>query len=204
MKRHTLLLLTLVATLSVAACGASTAVADTLSDAEANELANALMATTFGSVTGTNAPAATAPAAASVSGSTQVDLTVSCPGGGGIAVHATLAYDVDSQTNAGTVDYSMTQAHAGCVVTSDGGVTFTLDGAPNVSVDLLAESDGLGSSSFFGSLDGAVDWSTDGRHGRCSISVEFSGSQNTELQTGEFSLSGSVCQVSIQTAGSIT
>ncbi len=205
MHRYDLRILPMMAVVAFAACGDSTDVVNQLSDTEARELAGAVMLATVDGTPDAQAPAPAGPAATPVSYSTEVDATGDCAEGGTLDVHAAVTITGDTESDAGTITYSMTQAHHGCVVTSPNGVVFTLDGAPSVDVDLSAESDGAGSVTYSGSMVGAVDWETEGRHGTCAIGLEFSGSldASAEQPVGQFSLGGTVCQVSVQESAQV-
>jgi len=200
MHRYNLRILTMIAAVAFAACGDSTDVVNQLSDAEARELAGAVMLATVDGTPDAAVPATAGPAATPVSYSEEVDVTGNCQEGGTLGVHAAVTITGDTESDAGTISYSMTQTHHACVATSPNGIVFTLDGAPSVDVDLSAATDGAGSVTYSGTMQGAVDWATDGRHGTCSIAIEFSGSLDTtaEQPVGQFSLAGNVCRVSVQ------
>lgn len=189
---------TLAMLVAVAACGDSaTEVVGDLSQAEAEALAEVVGATVFASTS--EVPwAQGAPARTPVSGSETVSATVPCELGGTVDVHGSLEYSGDTET---VIDatFGLTQVHDGCVAESQDGIRFTLDGAPNVSAD-MSLSVSQNDVSLEGMYGGAVDWSTDGRDGTCSLDVTLSVDMSNTSESGSASMAGTVCGVSFQRA----
>lgn len=190
-------LTTLVAAAGFAACGGSTdLVTDELSEVEAQEFASALMLATFNSAQSIPQQPQLAPGgpqAAPYGYSFDFEGDVECPLGGSVAVTASLEVDGDTETEAGTVDYTITQVHGGCVVSSEEGEhVFTLWGAPNLVLDFLVASNGAGVIEWSGSVLGNVEWVTEGRQGTCAVALEFGGRQEGEASLAA-EVAGSVC-----------
>lgn len=181
---------------ATAACGDSaTEVVGDLSQAEAEALAEVVGATVFSSTSAVPG-AQGAPARTPISGSESVSATVPCELGGTVAVDGSLEYsgDTDTEVNA---TFGVTQVHNGCVAESQDGIRFTLDGAPDVTanVSLSVSESAL---SLEGTYGGAVDWSTDGREGTCSLDVTLSVDMSGTAESGSASMSGTVCGVTFQ------
>ena len=198
-------LFTLLAMVGLAACGESTDVLGDLTEGEASELAAAVFMTVLASAEEApdGPPPAAGPQAAPYTYTRDAEFAVECGLGGSVDVSASLDVEGDTQSEAGRIEYTMTQVHHGCRVASRNDVVFTLDGAPGLTVELVAENDGQGNAAFVGSLVGELAWETEGRGGRCEIALEFSGAINETAQTAEFGVAGSVCRASIQAGGSV-
>jgi hypothetical protein len=191
--------------LSLAACGDSaTDVVGNLTEAEAEALAEVVAGTVVSTweTGGASATAARSPALATFN--QQVSLDAPCEFGGTVAING----EIDIVTNDETeelesLEYTVTQAHAGCVAESQDGIRFTLDGAPNVTANLvvLAEGDAVAMN---GSYSGAVDWATDGKAGTCTLSVEFSLDLNVVAETGSATMAGTVCGMSFSNSVSVS
>lgn len=196
----------LLAAALLTACGDSTSLVGELTEAEAGDLAAALFTTAFlgaSAAPSGPSPAPAGPQAAPYMFTRQAQFTVQCAHGGSVDVEASLEGEGDTETGAGRIDYSMTQVHRECQVTTERGVVFTLDGAPDVTAELVAENDGQGNLSLSGSVEGRIEWATDRRGGVCEIVITFTGTVNDAEQTAEFGVSGVVCRVSIQQSGAI-
>jgi hypothetical protein len=190
--------LALVASVAFAACGDSTdVVMDELSEAEAQELAEALLMTTFGNTGDVPQPATAGPQTAPFQSSLEVDGEFPCPLGGAVAYDASLEISGDTESEAGTLSYEMTQVHEACVVASESEQQFTLNGSPGLTVEFLVDNDGQGVVEWSGSVQGAVAWAADDRSGTCTASFEFSGHQ-AGADSASGSMAGTLCGHSIQ------
>lgn len=191
--------------LTTAACGDSvTEVVGDLTQAEAEALAEVVAGTVLSTWEGEGAAATAARGPSLATYNQQLSLEAPCEFGGSVAIDG----EIDVVTNDETeelesLEYTVTQAHSGCVAESGDGVRFTLDGAPNVTANLLvlAEGDLI---SMDGSYSGAVDWSTDGKEGTCTLSVEFSMDLNVAAETGSATMSGTVCGMSFSNSVDVT
>ncbi len=197
----------LLATIGLGGCGESTTViAGELDEAQAQQLAGVVMAATFGS-TGSipqQQPALgpDGPQAVAFTFATEIDTSVQCAGGGVVDIAASLEVAGDTQSDAGSVEYSMTQIHDACIVTSDAGTTFTLWGNPSMNVAFTVENDGEGVVEWAGSVQGTIDWETDGFEGSCAVQMEFAGREEADV-SAEAELMGSVCGFDIDQSISI-
>jgi hypothetical protein len=185
---------------AVAACGDSaTEVVGDLSQAEAEALAEVVGATVFSSSTSEMPGTQTAaPGRAPIEGSESISATVPCELGGTVAVDGNLEYSGDTETHVDAT-FAITQVHDGCVAESQDGIRFTLDGAPNVAAN-MSMSVSENELSLEGSFGGAVDWSTDGREGTCSLDVTLFLDMSGTAESGSVSMSGTVCGVSFEKA----
>jgi hypothetical protein len=200
MNRNFVRIVALVASVGFAACGDSTdVVIGELTEAEAQDLAGVVLFARFSS-TG-NIPTQPAlspdgPQAIPFSFASEFEGVVQCDLGGSVNVAASFEASGDTDSEAGHVEYSMTQVHDACVVMSENDRTFTLWGNPSMNVAFSVDNDGQGVVEWGGSVQGIIDWETDGREGSCSVQLEFAG--RTELDvSATASMNGTVCGFSI-------
>ena len=191
--------LALLGVVATAACGDDPTGATTLTEVEAQQLASAVLATAF-SVFGTaqaGAPLqANGPALVPYESSYSWEGTVNCPGGGSVTAEATVTSSGDYETGESLVEMAFTQVHTDCVVQS-GAQPFTFDGSPSVVVEITYETDGQGSASFSGGIDGGLGYAYDGNTGTCTIDYNYTGTMDLEAGSSSYSLTGSVCGVSM-------
>jgi len=189
----TFLTLSTVAFTACSDSGGSTG--DALEQAEASAIFAQLFAMGFGAVD-------QAPSAWMASGGPQqapfsetISATASCPAGGSVSISGSVSGDIDESTGNGTVTLSMTESISGCKISHDG-VTFTVDGDPNIAIDSDVTVSGGGEtlSGMFEMSGGFTYTASDGRAGGCGIDV------SVNLST--YSASGSVCGQSVTGTGS--
>jgi hypothetical protein len=188
----------LLGVLAVASCGADdpAGVTADLSDVEAQELAGVIFSLGFLNSLTLGPQAVEGPARVIEAYTETVQTTAACPSGGAVDLDATLNVTFDTETGASSVGYSIIQTHNACVGQGDQGTTFTLNGNPNITFDLLADTDVQSESTFWsGGINGSIAWETSGRSGTCSANLEYSGSSASQAVT--FSLSGTICGASI-------
>jgi len=188
----------LLAVFTVTSCGDNdpAGVTGDLSDVEAQELAGVIFSLGFlNSLTLAPQPVE-GPARVIETYTETFQITAACPSGGAVDLDATLDFTIDTETGASSVDYSIIQTHNACVAGGDQGTTFTLDGNPNITFDLLADTDvQSGSTSWSGGINGSITWETSGRSGTCLTNLEYSGSSASQSAT--FSMSGTICGAAI-------
>lgn len=186
-------ILALAGMLAAAACGDDGVSPGNLTEEEAQELATAIFSQSlFDALTlDYQQPAQTQGGPQLASYSATVESMGDCPLGGTVAIEAVVDVETDDQTGAGTIDFSVDLVHAACVVQGDMGTQFSITGNPDLAFDFLMSTDAEENAEFSGSVSGALDWSTEGKDGTCSIGYEFSGSSS---QNGfSFQTSGNVC-----------
>ena len=190
--------LALVAVVAVGACGDDDPVSSTtLSEAEAQELAGAIFTQSFFQAMTLDAglPAQSVDGPQTVTFNETVQATADCPLGGQLSLDGNALGDVDDQTGAGTIAYTMTLVHSGCVVQGDQGTQFTLTGNPSLVFSFDVTTDGGDNSSFSGGFDGAVGFSTSDADGSCGMDYGFAGETST---TGfSFSTTGTICGIDV-------
>jgi hypothetical protein len=196
----------LIAILAGTACGDSIGAIGDLTETEATELAAAVFTTAFMSAAG--APEGPDPVAgpqmAPFAFTREVDFVTDCAIDGIVDVSAVLDVEGDTQSEAGRIEYELTLEHQGCTVASPNDIVFTLDGAPDVSVYILAENDGQGNIALEASLEGRVDWSAQGHDGgTCDMDFVVSGAVSESAQTIEFVAEGVICRFSINTSATV-
>jgi len=196
-------MMALVAPVAFAACGGTDLVMGELDEAEAQDLAAAMMFAAFEGTGDVPQPAAASgPQAVPFQFASQFEGDVPCRLGGTVGVAAQLEVVGDTESQAGSVEYQMTHIHDACVVQSESHGLFTLWGNPNMSVALSVANNGQGVVEWGGSVQGAFDWVNDGREGGCEVALEFGGRQEGEgAVAGE--LAGMVCGFQISRLFSI-
>lgn len=180
---------------SLAACGESTVEPDELTEAEAMDMAGAVLFATFST---TQTPPQQEGGFAAVEYEYMADLetTVACPLGGEVALSADVEVVGDSEAETFSVDYEMTQTHNSCVVQSEEGREFTLTGDPDLEFNFVVEADGAeGTIDWGGDVDGTINWSTDDKEGSCAVAFEFGGGIAEEATAISGSMGGTVCGV---------
>lgn len=197
MKKNTVRLFSLLAALAVAGCGDATGVTGDLTEAEAADLANLIFQLGFlNSQTLGTPQAVDGPARVIETFTETVQTTASCPQGGTVGLDATLDFAYDSDTGDSSVDYSITQTHTDCAGQGPQGHSFTLNGNPNVTFGLTADTNVQSTSTTWsGGMNGGLSWESDGGSGSCTVALEYSGS--SAGQSASFSMSGTVCGHSI-------
>jgi hypothetical protein len=185
--------MTLLAALSVAACGETDLVMDELTEAEASDLAGTILLATFDATDGgAPTPAPGGPALAPFDYSADLEVELDCPLGGTVSVSAEVTVAGDTETNAATAEYAMTQVHDACGVLSEEERHFVLSGTPGLTLELVVARDGQGVTEWEGSVIGAVEWVNDEREGTCEVALEFS-ARREFLVSFEAELSGVAC-----------
>ena len=190
--------LALAAAWPLAACDGGMDLDGELSETEAAALAEVLFQNTWDN---TESPQASASGPATVPQTFTQGISITgapCPLGGTVDVDGSVAITTDTETTVMSLDMSQTLVHHDCRATAEtSGQEFTLNGSPNMTTLLSMETDG---ADFLidGSMVGSVQWETEGRAGICTVSVELVGSGSNLENTGSFSMSGTVCGVSIE------
>lgn len=181
------------------ACGDSTDVGVDLTEQEATALAGAVLQSAV--LASNNVPGGPAPVggpqAAPVAFDGEVSFTAACPLGGSVAVDGSVDFQGDNETGQGRLELAVSHEHNGCVVESDGGLVFTLDGSPRVTLGLVLENDGLGQLVWTGSLAGVIDWANEGREGTCAIDLDFAGAASDVEDSIAFGVEGTVCRTAV-------
>lgn len=198
MKRSMFAVIT-AASVGLAACGedATSPENTNLTQAEAEALATILLTQSYENTQGAE-PVAGGPQAGPVNLETTVDFSAPCPLGGSVAVSADITIIGDSELEGGTIDYTMTQTHQSCVAQDEtSGMTFTLNGNPNMTTEVTFENDGLGNLAIDGTVQGNIAWSKEDKSGTCAITLSFTGSGNQTSGVGSSTASGTVCGVSV-------
>lgn len=197
MNSKSVRVLTLLALTSVAACGETTLEPGELSEAEAMDMAGAVLFAAFSSTMAP--PEQSGPSAAEYEYMANMDRTVDCPLGGDVAITADVEVSGESESQTARVAYSMTQTHNSCVVQSEGGRQFTLSGNPDLEFNIVVEADHQeGFIDWAGDVDGSIDWSTDGKEGSCVVAFEFGGGLEGQATSIGGSMGGTVCGVQFQ------
>ena len=199
--------MTLLATFALVACGESTGLVGDLTEDEAGELAAVVFTTAFASAAEapTDAPATVdGPQMAPYAFTRSVDFLTQCALDGVVDVSAFLDVEGDTESEAGRVEYTLTLDHQGCTAASPNEVVFTVDGAPNVTVHLVAENDGEGNIAVVGSLEGSLEWAAEGRQGGvCEMDLQLSAAISESAQTMAFEVDGVICRFSVSASASL-
>lgn len=198
MRARTLFVV-LLAVVTTAACDEATGTLDGLTETEVQELADGMIATSFGA-TGEVAQADLAStdglvlqlAGDTVTSTTEFVTTRTCVRGGQVVLEGTRERVWDRDTRTGSSDLALTKTHEDCArPLRDRDVTITVNGAPNIAVEVHhawadGERDGLQTMS----MNGTIDWATDDdRSGTCTIDVDVTFDPDARTRT----VSGTVC-----------
>ena len=160
--------LILSAGLAAASCGSSTTEPeDTLTESEALALIEVAMGQALqlsdDALGGDDGPAIPGP----------LLFNLPCTMGGTVGLNAQVRPVGDPSGETGGVGISVALTHSGCVERHETtGITFTLDGAPDLDVDIELSVSPQFIFQVSGTVDGSVRWATDdGRSGTCAIDV---------------------------------
>ena len=104
-----------------------------------------------------------------------MQLTVPCTMGGTVRVSAQFSPVGDPNDDGAGVRTAVTLVHSGCIERHEtSGITFTLDGAPEVEMTIELSISTEFVFGISGTVDGTVRWATDdGRRGSCALDVEL-------------------------------
>jgi len=199
-------LFALMATIAFAACGESTGLVGDLTEEEAGELAAVVFTTAF--MSAAEAPQGPAPVGGPLQApfaySHDVEYVAECALDGVVGVSASLDVEGDTQSDAGRIEYLLTLVHQGCSAASPNEVVFTVDGAPDMTVHLVAENDGQGHTTVVGSLAGRVEWSAEGHDGGvCEMDLSLTGSIDETAGTVQFDVSGVICRFTVDASTTV-
>ncbi len=184
-----------------AACGGDptgTNSGDELADDEIQALFNELAASF--AVIDAGAPALSlwagapyaAPQAAPVPLNASFSQSVGCESGT-ISIDGSVDGQIDDETFEGSMSMDFTWDFHSCAITTSGGTTITVDGAPQID---FAGDFTFGQTEFSASgteTGGFSFTASDGRAGSCAIDLSFESSVNTGTNTVSNSVSGTVC-----------
>ena len=131
-----------------------------------------------------------------------ITLTAGCTAGGSVLMEARVTGEGNPAVQTGQVHYTMVQTHSDCVVEvpGTGGAQLVLNSAPYLSVEAHATNDGAGDAQLYGTLSGSIAWEAAAKAGICPVELVFSGSGASIDEIAEVSLSGSVCELTIDTS----
>jgi hypothetical protein len=153
-----------------------TTTGDELTQAEALAIFGVLQDAAFDALPSPMASAAAEP----ISGSS------TCPDGGSISISG------DGTASGNSVSFDMTQTVSNCLL-SVNNIDFTVNGAPSIRIQGNFTASGTGFSGTYAMSGGFGYSSSDNREGTCSVDIDFDWSN--------FSTLGSICGVSLSTAG---
>lgn len=213
MQRNKAGILTFATVIALGACSDSTEPETTpMTEAEAVELATFLMGQSFGA---TGMPvtlqeiAQMDPATRHPLAMARVDFdqtateTAQCPLGGSVEVASAMEGFADDETGEFQIDATQTQVYNSCAGEGESGnFSFTLDSAPSVVSDFYLAMDADGDVMAIGFVEGALDWTSGDRSGRCQIDFEFD--IETDGQNLSMSASGVVCNVTLEQNVNVT
>jgi hypothetical protein len=187
---------------SLAACGGdTTGTGDPLSEAEATELAEALVEGGFVGFAQQAAPMG-APGAEAATITVTLNETYPCNDAGGtgtVTMAGSVSVNVNEETGVGAFEFNYTMAPHGCTVPTSGVLVFTVDGDPNIRI--TGDFDWTETSAS-GSLNygGGFAWdASDGRSGTCGVDLtaNYNFTWSSTSSSGSATMSGSVCGVTV-------
>jgi len=190
MKSYSVRLAALAAVFAFGACGETLTSTGDISEAEATALAGVIMENVIGN-SGSIPSAVNGPQLVPFEANTSVEFAAECPLGGTVAVMGDASVAGDTETEEFAVGYTVSHTHNACRAMGEDGSEFTLNGNPDLSLDMTVELVGE-TIDWDGSVDGAVDWMVDGREGTCVVDYQFSGAATLE-QSVTANVTGTVC-----------
>ena len=164
-----------------------------LTESEAHDLVASAVFATY-DVTSVLPPApdgSGSPIGAPHAWATDFEAEVRCPGGGKVALAASVIVRGDSFGDGGRAEYRLVQIHDECVVPGESARRIALWGGPRVNATVDVAYDALGGLTWSGTVLGDVDWVNEGRRGQCAIELTISG-QGTSSE-GLAEVRGGVC-----------
>lgn len=190
MKGYTVRFAAIAAVFALGACDNALTSTGEMSEAEATELAGVIMENVM-SNSSTPPAMVDGPQLVPFTSNTSVAYTAECPQGGTLAIMGDASISGDTETEELEVGYTVTHTHNACTAMGEDGSLFTLTGNPDLELDMSVELV-EGVVSWDGSIEGAIDWVTDGREGTCVVDYTFEGTATPE-QSASASVTGSVC-----------
>lgn len=130
------------------------------------------------------------------------EVLVSCELGGQVSNALSVFSVVDEETGAGEASITIVQSHDSCTF-QEGGTTFTVSGAPNITTVWEFDGDGAGNMDFTGSIMGGVTASTGEASGQCPIDIAFDGALTAGTSV-DFSIAGEVCGRAVSRSASVS
>ena len=164
-----------------------------LTEAEAEALAALIL--DFGFQAGLEAQGGSAPAGPRPTPhSFEFERTEECEVGGLMTAEVSGQLEGDMETLDLDADIQIVLTPEDCGLRDeDSGQVFTIDGAPNLNSHWTISVSGGQSWTADGTLEGTIDWETEGRRGACRIDLDFEAGGEVETPTGTGSMSGTVC-----------
>ena len=120
-----------------------------------------------------------------------IDATAACDGGGTIAVSGRFAFDIDGQ-GSGSGSYDLTETPSDCSVTTGTGVTYRVNGDPNIHMaGSYSYSQGAPQGTFDMSFSGGLNWTATngGASGSCRMDLVYA----FDWGTSHGSVTGTIC-----------
>lgn len=200
MKTWTVRLAALAAVFALGACGDDLTSTGEISEAEATALAGVIMENVIAN-TGSAPSAVNGPQMVPFESNTSVEFAAECPLGGTVGIMGDASISGDTETEELAIGYTVSHTHNACRAMGENGNEFTLTGNPDLSMEISVEFvDEV--IDWGGTIEGAVDWSTEGREGTCVVDYQFEGSATLQ-QSASASVTGSVCGFTVSQSFSI-
>ena len=134
-----------------------------------------------------------------------LQFTDSCTMGGTVAVDVRAGFTGSPGGDSAVVELSATLVHSGCMETHQGtGITFTLDGAPELEMNIELTIGTEFMITLSGTVNGTVRWATaDGRRGTCTLDVALGPVDDPNVLLG-VTVIGQACGAQIMESFSAT
>jgi hypothetical protein len=180
------------------ACGDSTAPGVTLSEAEVEDMLEAMTAVSFiGQASGSGFFVSRAGQTANAT--VTLSETVECPNGGSATVSGTATDNPD----AGTFSAQITQGFSACAATSEAGRLWTFNGNPNIVTSVQGSfNQSTGAFSLTAAQTGGIRFASDLGEGSCAIDLTLTLTGTTTSASA--TLSGTACGRTIQRSITVT
>lgn len=130
----------------------------------------------------------------------EFDLTIEspCSLGGSVLVEAAITGEGNPAVQPGSVHYMMVQTHQGCSV-AFGDAEYVLSASPYLEVEAHAVNDGTGTVTVYGSLVGSIGWQAEAKGGTCALDLAYTTSAASLDEITEVSVTGTFCDLAIET-----
>jgi len=120
------------------------------------------------------------------------DTSQPCTPSGSVDITGVVAGSAQAGGSA-QVQVNVSVRHQGCVVQTDNGGTFKLNGDPGIDVAIAAAADAAGPTAFHATEKGAFTWERGGSSGRCTVDL----AADLVAGTQTVRLAGSFCGFTI-------
>ena len=132
----------------------------------------------------------------------QFDLVLDspCESGGTVQTEAAISGEGNPAIQPGAVHYVIVQTHSDCalILAESGSTRLVIDAAPYLTIEAHATND-VASSEVYGTIVGGLAWEAETKAGTCELDLAYSGAGPTLEEVAEITLTGTFCDLEIET-----